>query len=155
MNEEDAREEQYELDAVMLQLQHDWRRLRASHHNFVSAFKDELDALLRASQQLLPEQADDIITGGPFEASLLSGRCTWRGQHVPLSHMELKLTCTLAKRPDQLYDRDYLMSAFIPDGESDRLIDSHIKRIRRKFEAVDRDFRQICTVYSAGYRWNP
>ena len=69
--------------------------------------------------------------------------------------MELKLTSTLAKRPDQLYDRDFLMSAFIPDGDSDRLVDSHIKRIRRKFEAVDRDFRQIYTIYSAGYRWNP
>jgi len=155
IEEEDAREEQYELDAVMMQLQHDWRRLRASHHNFTRSFKDELDALLRASQSLLPEQVDDVISCGPLEASLLSGRCTWRGRAVPLSHMELKLTSTLAKRPDQLYDRDFLMSAFIPDGDSDRLVDSHIKRIRRKFEAVDRDFRQIYTIYSAGYRWNP
>jgi len=155
--DEESREEQYELDAVMIQLQSDWKRLRSTHQKFILAFKDELEAVIRASDNILPEGMPDLTICGDLEISLLTGRATWKEQVVHLAHTELKIVSTLSSRPNQLYSRDFLMAAFVDDrgGSSDRLIDSHIKRIRRKFETVDPTFDRIFTMYGAGYRWNP
>ena len=155
--DEESREEQYDLDQAMTQLQSDWKRLRSAHQKFVLAFKDELEAVMRESENILPESLPDLTTCGDLEISLATGRATWKEQIVPLAHTEMKIVSTLSRRPDQLYTRDFLMAAFIDDrgGSSDRLIDSHVKRIRRKFETVDPTFDRIFTMYGAGYRWNP
>jgi two-component system, OmpR family, response regulator ChvI len=80
---------------------------------------------------------------------------TWKGQPVNLTVTEYLLLRALAERPghvrgrDQLIDMAYGESIFIDD----RTIDSHIKRVRKKFKALDPDFNQIETLYGIGYRY--
>jgi two-component system response regulator ChvI len=80
---------------------------------------------------------------------------SWRGRQVGLTVTELLLLQALARRPGVVRTRDQLMDAAYPDrvSVSDRTIDSHVKRIRRKFAAVDPDFAAIEGVYGAGYRY--
>ena len=86
-----------------------------------------------------------------------SGRhlCTWKGAPVELTVTEFLLLKSLAARPGHVKNRDQLMDAAY--GEhiyvDDRTIDSHIKRLRKKFKAVDGEFAQIETLYGVGYRY--
>jgi len=81
--------------------------------------------------------------------------CAWRGQPVQLTVTEFLILKSLAARPGHVKNRDQLMDAAY--GESiyvdDRTIDSHIKRLRKKFRQVDREFGQIETLYGVGYRY--
>jgi two-component system response regulator ChvI len=81
--------------------------------------------------------------------------CTWKGLEVNLTVTEFLLVQALARRPGHVKSRDQLIDAAY--GESiyidDRTIDSHIKRLRRKFKEVDTDFVQIETLYGVGYRY--
>ena len=88
-----------------------------------------------------------------LEATTL--RATLNQQPVPLTVTEFLLLQALASRPDHVKSREQLMEAAYPDGTSvsDRTIDSHIKRIRRKLETVDRSFKALEGVYGAGYRY--
>jgi len=69
--------------------------------------------------------------------------------------VEFKLLSVLFRQPGRIYSRDQLMDAAY--GETiyvdDRTIDSHIKRVRRKFREVDGEFEQIETLYGIGYRY--
>jgi two-component system response regulator ChvI len=81
--------------------------------------------------------------------------CSWRGQDVALTVTEFLLLKALAQRPGMVKTRDQLMDAAY--GEhiyvDDRTIDSHIKRLRKKFKQVDDDFQHIETLYGLGYRY--
>ena len=81
--------------------------------------------------------------------------CTWKGKEVHLTVTEFLLLKSLAERPGHVKNRDQLMDAAY--GETiyvdDRTIDSHIKRVRRKFREVDGEFEQIETLYGIGYRY--
>lgn len=81
--------------------------------------------------------------------------CTWRGRPVNLTVTEYLLIKALAQRPGHVKNRDQLID--LAYGENiyvdDRTIDSHIKRVRKKFKAVDTDFNQIETLYGIGYRY--
>jgi two-component system response regulator ChvI len=81
--------------------------------------------------------------------------CTWKGQEVALTVTEFLLLKALAQRPGMVKTRDQLMDAAY--GESiyvdDRTIDSHIKRLRKKFKLADDDFEMIETLYGVGYRF--
>jgi two-component system response regulator ChvI len=81
--------------------------------------------------------------------------CSWKGQEVNLTVTEFLILKALAHRPGHVKSRDQLMDAAY--GESiyvdDRTIDSHIKRLRKKFRQVDREFQQIETLYGVGYRY--
>jgi two-component system response regulator ChvI len=81
--------------------------------------------------------------------------CTWKGAPVSLTVTEFLLLKSLAERPGHVKNRDQLMDAAY--GETiyvdDRTIDSHIKRVRRKFREVDGEFEQIETLYGIGYRY--
>lgn len=81
--------------------------------------------------------------------------CSWQDQEVKLTVTEFLLLQTLAHRPGHVKSRDQLMDAAY--GEStfldDRTIDSHIKRLRRKFRVVNSDFDMIETLYGIGYRY--
>ena len=81
--------------------------------------------------------------------------CTWRGQQVDLTVTEFLILKALAQRPGIVKNRDQLIDAAY--GESiyvdDRTIDSHIKRLRKKFKVVDTDFDQVETLYGIGYRY--
>ncbi len=81
--------------------------------------------------------------------------CTWKGDKVNLTVTEYLLLKALAMRPGHVKNRDQLID--LAYGENiyvdDRTIDSHIKRVRKKFKAVDTDFNQIETLYGIGYRY--
>jgi two-component system response regulator ChvI len=81
--------------------------------------------------------------------------CSWKNSVVDLTVTEFLIVKALAARPGHVKNRDQLMDAAY--GEhiyvDDRTIDSHIKRLRKKFKAVDTDFGQIETLYGIGYRY--
>jgi len=110
------------------------------------------ESLAGSEDEIDPE--DSLIRG---QLALDSSRhtCAWKGGLVALTVTEFLLVKALAQRPGHVKSRDQLMDAAY--GEhiyvDDRTIDSHIKRIRKKFKAVDDDFSQIETLYGVGYRY--
>jgi two-component system response regulator ChvI len=78
----------------------------------------------------------------------------WRGRAVRLTVTEFLLLEALARRPGHVKSRDQLLAAAYPHDTtaSDRTIDSHVKRLRKKFQDVDAAFDAIESVYGAGYR---
>ena len=98
------------------------------------------------------------------EASLVRGDlvldptrhlCTWGGQPVDLTVTEFLLLKALAQRPGHVKSRDQLMDAAYGENiyVDDRTIDSHIKRLRKKFKSSDTEFNQIETLSGVGYRY--
>lgn len=81
--------------------------------------------------------------------------CTWEGKPVRLTVTEFLLLHALAQRPGFVKSRDNLMDAAYDDQVyvDDRTIDSHIKRMRKKFRLVDQEFDSIETLYGVGYRY--
>ncbi|MBM3607832.1 MAG: response regulator transcription factor [Alphaproteobacteria bacterium] len=81
--------------------------------------------------------------------------CTWNGEAVTLTVTEFLILHSLAQRPGVVKSRNALMDAAYDDQVyvDDRTIDSHIKRLRKKFKAVDDDFDMIETLYGVGYRF--
>jgi two-component system response regulator ChvI len=80
-------------------------------------------------------------------------RVAWAGQPVSLTVTEFMILEALAIRPGVIKSRNQLMDAAYSDDVfvDDRTIDSHIKRLRRKFRSADREFSAIETLYGAGY----
>jgi two-component system response regulator ChvI len=118
---------------------------------------ERIRAILRRADGGGPKgegQAERIVRG---ELVLDPSRhqCTWKGKEVHLTVTEFLLLKSLAERPGHVKNRDQLMDAAY--GETiyvdDRTIDSHIKRVRRKFREVDGEFEQIETLYGIGYRY--
>lgn len=81
--------------------------------------------------------------------------CTWKGEPVTLTVTEFLILHSLAQRPGVVKSRDALMDAAYDEQVyvDDRTIDSHIKRLRKKFKAVDDSFEMIETLYGVGYRF--
>ncbi|WP_210191816.1 response regulator transcription factor [Rhizobium esperanzae] len=81
--------------------------------------------------------------------------CTWKGEAVTLTVTEFLILHSLAQRPGVVKSRDALMDAAYDEQVyvDDRTIDSHIKRLRKKFKMVDTDFDMIETLYGVGYRF--
>jgi len=81
--------------------------------------------------------------------------CTWKGTPVTLTVTEFLILYALAQRPGVVKSRDALMDAAYDDQVyvDDRTIDSHIKRLRKKFKAEDDSFEMIETLYGVGYRF--
>jgi len=81
--------------------------------------------------------------------------CTWSEKPVELTVTEFLLLKALAQRPGHVKSRDQLMDAAYGENiyVDDRTIDSHIKRLRKKFKVVDTEFNQIETLYGVGYRY--
>ncbi|PHP68964.1 DNA-binding response regulator [Zhengella mangrovi] len=81
--------------------------------------------------------------------------CTWKGEPVTLTVTEFLILQALAQRPGVVKSRDALMDAAYDEQVyvDDRTIDSHIKRLRKKFKVVDNDFDMIETLYGVGYRF--
>lgn len=100
-------------------------------------------------------EGGDVIARGELVLDSARHLCTWKGEAVDLTVTEFLLLKSLAMRPGHVKSRDQLMDAAY--GEhiyvDDRTIDSHIKRLRKKFKAVDPDFAQIETLYGVGYRY--
>ncbi len=81
--------------------------------------------------------------------------CTWKGDEVVLTVTEFLLVEVLARRPGHVKNRDQLIDAAYGENiyVEDRTIDSHIKRVRRKFREIDPEFSEIETLYGVGYRY--
>jgi len=116
--------------------------------------------LRRAEISRTPEAADeppsDPIVRGRLEMDPPRHRVKWDGKDVTLTVTEFLILETLAARPGVVKNRNQLMDAAYQDDVyvDDRTIDSHIKRLRRKFREVDPDFNAIDTLYGAGYRFS-
>ncbi|WP_300379821.1 response regulator transcription factor [Henriciella sp.] len=82
--------------------------------------------------------------------------CSWDGEPVRLTVTEFLILQSLAQRPGYVKSRDQLMDAAYDDQiyVDDRTIDSHIKRLRKKFRETDKEFDAIETLYGVGYRYN-
>ena len=84
--------------------------------------------------------------------------CEWNGKSLPekLTTTEFLIVKELAKRPGIIKERAHLMDIAYKDNNDieDRTIDSHVKRIRKKFKKIDHNFSAIETRYGSGYRWN-
>jgi two-component system response regulator ChvI len=148
------------------------RRLREDSNVpviFLTSKDDEVDELLRLLIErirslLRRERSAKEETTTTSEAPIVRGElvldpgrhlCTWKGGQVNLTVTEFLILRALAQRPGHVKNRDQLMDAAY--GEhiyvDDRTIDSHIKRLRKKFKEVDDDFAQIETLYGVGYRY--
>ena len=99
--------------------------------------------------------SDAVLVRGRLEMDTSRHRVRWDGQIVPLTVTEFMILETLAVRPDVVKNRNQLLDAAYQDDVyvDDRTIDSHIKRLRRKFRQVDAEFDAIDTLYGAGYRF--
>ena len=120
---------------------------------------ERIRALLRR-QQLQKEpvnenKSDEIIERGNLTLDDSRHLCAWKGNAVNLTVTEYLLVKALAQRPGHVKNRDQLID--LAYGENiyvdDRTIDSHIKRVRKKFKNVDKEFNQIETLYGIGYRY--
>ena len=95
----------------------------------------------------------EAIERGRLHMDPARHQVTWDGQPVALTVTEFLLLEALAQRPGVIKSRNQLMDAAYPDDVfvDDRTVDSHIKRMRRKFRSVDSRFGAIETLYGAGY----
>jgi len=98
---------------------------------------------------------DSIIERGSLLMDQERHICSWNGEEIGLTVTEFLILLALAQRPGVVKSRDALMDIAYDDQVyvDDRTIDSHIKRLRRKFKAVDDNFEMIETVYGVGYRF--
>ena len=121
---------------------------------------ERIKALLRRRE--LDEDANngDDKDNAIFRDNLMMDQsrheCTWKGKPLNLTVTEFLLLKSLAYRPGLVKNRDQLIDTAYGENiyVDDRTIDSHIKRLRKKFRAVDPDFSQIETLYGVGYRYN-
>jgi two-component system response regulator ChvI len=104
------------------------------------------------------EDTKNIITHGKLKLDPSQLECEWDGKQLPdkLTTTEFLIVKELAKRPGIIKERSQLMDiAYREDTDiEDRTIDSHVKRIRKKFKKIDTNFSAIETRYGSGYRWN-
>ena len=104
------------------------------------------------------DENKNLILHGKLRLDPSQLECEWNGKQHPdkLTTTEFLIVKELAKRPGIIKERSQLMDiAYREDTDiEDRTIDSHIKRIRKKFKRVDNNFSAIETRYGSGYRWN-
>ena len=119
-----------------------------------------IKAVLRRSQGDMdvsaPEAGDaKVVIRGQLTLDPNRHACLWNGKPVRLTVTEFLILQALAQRPGYVKSRDQLMDAAYDEQiyVDDRTIDSHIKRLRKKFRAVDPDFDAIETLYGVGYRY--
>ena len=104
------------------------------------------------------DDSKNLIRHGKLVLDPSQLECEWNGKSLPekLTTTEFLIVKELAKRPGVIKERAHLMDIAYKENTDieDRTIDSHIKRIRKKFKKVDEKFSSIETRYGSGYRWN-
>ena len=118
---------------------------------------ERIRAVLRRHEaQVKGEEGADVMRRGDLVLDPARHLCSWKGEEINLTVTEFLIVEALARRPGHVKNRDQLIDAAY--GEhiyvDDRTIDSHIKRLRRKFKAVDDEYAGIDTLYGVGYRYN-
>jgi two-component system response regulator ChvI len=118
--------------------------------------RTELVAATAQGEEEAATEAQPVIERGPLTMDPARHKVTWKGDNVTLTVTEFMILETLAQRPGIVKTRNQLMDAAYQDDiyVDDRTIDSHIKRVRRKFRQVDPEFDAIETLYGAGYRFS-
>ncbi|MDA8852195.1 response regulator transcription factor [Hyphomicrobiales bacterium] len=119
---------------------------------------ERVRAILRRSKEvkdLNNTDSNDIIKRGKLSLNMSRHECFWNDLPIKLTVTEFLLLESLASRPGYVKSRDQLMSAAYDDDiyVDDRTIDSHIKRLRKKFKNLDESFESIETLYGVGYRY--
>ncbi|MCW2308806.1 response regulator transcription factor [Rhodobium gokarnense] len=120
---------------------------------------ERVRAVLRRAQprDASPQKTPDAgtIERGQLVMDQERHTCTWQGRPVTLTVTEFLILFALAQRPGVVKSRNALMDAAYDDQVyvDDRTIDSHIKRLRKKFKVVDTSFDMIETLYGVGYRF--
>ncbi len=114
------------------------------------------NAIRQSTEPAAKKEADEQkYVYGPLEMDDARHICTWNGQTVNLTVTEYLLLKSMAGRPGIVRNRDQLID--MAYGENiyvdDRTVDSHIKRLRKKFKNVDPEFNQIETLYGVGYKY--
>ena len=117
---------------------------------------ERIRAVLRRHEPGEIEQdKKDVLRRGDLFLDSSRHLCTWKDKQVNLTVTEFLLVEALARRPGHVKNRDQLIDAAY--GEhiyvDDRTIDSHVKRLRRKFKNEDEEFAEIETLYGVGYRY--
>ena len=122
---------------------------------------ERIRALLRRAElaksgAAASEAADETVVRGDLELDAARHLCRWRGHGISLTVTEFLILQALATRTGHVKSRDQLLDAAYDDQiyVDDRTIDSHIKRMRRKFRDVDPAFSNIETLYGIGYRYS-
>ena len=115
---------------------------------------ERIRALLRRNDASRGDGAGTLMRGDLL-LDETKHQCTWRGQDIQLTVTEFLLVKALAARPGMVKSRDQLIDAAYGENMyvDDRTIDSHIKRVRKKFRAGDDSFDHIETLYGIGYRY--
>ncbi len=120
---------------------------------------ERIRALLRRNESSRAEASGaspaSVLVRGDLVLDETKHQCTWRGHDIQLTVTEFLLLKTLAVRPGMVRSRDQLIDAAYGENiyVDDRTIDSHIKRVRKKFRASDDSFNHIETLYGIGYRY--
>ena len=113
---------------------------------------------LRKKNNDATDESKNIIIHGKLKLDPAQLECEWSGRPLPdkLTTTEFLIVKELAKRPGVIKERAHLMDIAYKENTEieDRTIDSHVKRIRKKFKKVDDKFSAIETRYGSGYRWN-
>jgi two-component system response regulator ChvI len=107
-----------------------------------------------SAEEEKPEE--DVISCGSLVLDKQRHKVTWKESPVVLTVTEFIILNELAERPGVVKSRNQLMDAAYSDQVyvDDRTIDSHIKRLRKKFKKVDDSYASIETLYGVGYRYN-
>jgi len=121
----------------------------------IRAILRRTEARARPDAEREAEPPAERIVRGRLEMDPARHRVQWAGKEVTLTVTEFMILEALAQRPGFVKSRDQLMDTAYHDDVyvDDRTIDSHIKRLRRKFRGVDPEFRAIETLYGVGYRF--
>lgn len=113
-------------------------------------------AKLGSVETQAPQEGDDkVIKRGQLLLDPNRHACSWKGEPVRLTVTEFLILHALAYRPGYVKSRDNLMDIAYDDQVyvDDRTIDSHIKRLRKKFRKSDKEFDGIETLYGIGYKY--
>ncbi len=120
---------------------------------------ERIRALLRRNEASRAEAAGtpaaSMMARGDLVLDESQHSCAWKGRPIELTVTEFLLVKALALRPGMVKSRDQLIDAAYGENiyVDDRTIDSHIKRVRKKFRATDDEFSAIETLYGIGYRY--
>jgi len=120
---------------------------------------ERIRALLRRNETSRAEGSGaapgGVLVRGELTLDETKHQCTWHGKDIQLTVTEFLLVKALAARPGMVKSRDQLIDAAYGENiyVDDRTIDSHIKRVRKKFRATDDSFDHIETLYGIGYRY--
>jgi two-component system response regulator ChvI len=116
---------------------------------------ERIRAVLRRHDQTKADDAGTLMHHGDLALDPARHLCTWKGKKIDLTVTEFLLIQALTHHPGHVKNRDQLIDSAYGENiyVDDRTIDSHVKRLRKKFREADPNFSGIETLYGVGYRY--